>query len=79
METRAIRLGVGAVIFRANEVLLIRRGKPPFEGAWSIPGGAPHFGETLEAATLREVREETGVAAEIRGFLGVYEFLPGAD
>lgn len=77
MGVQDIRLGVGAVIFRGDDVLLIRRGKPPLEGAWSIPGGAPHFGETLVTAALREVREETGVEAAIGGFLGVYEFLPG--
>ena len=71
-----ISLGVGAVVFRGDEVLLIERGKPPFLGAWSIPGGAPHFGEALEDAVLRELREETAIEARIAAFLGVYEFLP---
>lgn len=74
-----IALGVGAVIFRGGDVLLIRRGKPPFLGAWSIPGGAPRFGEALEAAALREIAEETGVAARLDSFLGVFEFLPGTS
>lgn len=72
----AIQLGVGAVIFRGPEILLIKRGKPPFLGAWSIPGGRAHFGESLEDATLREIREETAIEARLDGFLGVYEFLP---
>ena len=76
---RSIQLGVGAVIFRGSDVLLIRRAKPPFLGAWSIPGGKPVYGETLEAATLRELREETGVEARLDGFLGVFEFLPGTS
>jgi 8-oxo-dGTP diphosphatase len=71
-----ISIGVGAVVFRGDDVLLIKRGKPPFLGAWSIPGGRPEFGEALEAATLREIREETAIEARISGFLGVYEFLP---
>lgn len=71
-----IRLGVGAVIFRGGNVLLVRRGKPPFLGAWSIPGGAPEFGEALEAAARREIVEETGITARLEGFLGVYEFMP---
>ena len=71
-----IRAGVGAVVFKGPEILLIRRGKPPFKGHWSIPGGGIHYGERLEDAVHREVREETGVTIEILGFLKVYEFLP---
>jgi len=51
---------VGAVVFRGHEVLLIRRGKPPRQGQWSIPGGRVEWGETLCEAVRREVREETG-------------------
>jgi ADP-ribose pyrophosphatase YjhB (NUDIX family) len=55
-------VGVGAVVFRANEVLLIRRGKAPRRGDWSIPGGMQELGETVFAAAAREVLEETAVA-----------------
>lgn len=75
-KAQTIQLGVGAVIFKGADVLLIKRGKPPFLGAWSIPGGRPHFGEAIEAAILREIREETAIEARLDGFLGVYEFLP---
>lgn len=53
--------GVGAVVWRNGQVLLIRRGKPPRLGQWSLPGGAQRLGETLAAAVAREVREETGL------------------
>lgn len=54
-------VGVGAVIWRGDRVLLIRRGKAPRAGQWSLPGGAQHLGETLREAITREVREETGL------------------
>ena len=75
-EENAIRIGVGAVVFRGEDVLLVRRGKPPFQGAWSIPGGGLHHGERIEAAVLREVAEETGVRIRLTSLLGVYEALP---
>lgn len=53
--------GVGAVVWRDGRILLIRRGKPPRSGQWSLPGGAQRLGETLAAAAAREVREETGL------------------
>ena len=58
-------VGVGIVIFKASQVLLIRRGKPPGEGGWSLPGGAQELGETVYEAARREVREETGLEVEI--------------
>ncbi len=54
-------VGVGAVVFRDNQVLLIRRGKAPRRGDWSIPGGMQELGETVFAAAAREVLEETAV------------------
>jgi ADP-ribose pyrophosphatase YjhB (NUDIX family) len=55
-------VGVGAVVWRGRQVLLIRRGKPPRLGQWSLPGGALHLGEKLAEGVEREVREETGLA-----------------
>ena len=66
-------VGVGAVIVHANRVLLIRRGQPPLLGEWSLPGGVLECGETLRQATIREAREETGLAVEVGEMLGVYE------
>ena len=54
-------VGVGAVVFRDDRVLLIKRGKPPRMGDWSLPGGMQEIGETVFEAAAREVREETGV------------------
>ncbi len=54
-------VGVGAVVFNADCVLLVRRAKAPLAGEWSLPGGAVELGETLEEAIVREVAEETGL------------------
>ncbi len=54
-------VGVGAVVFRNDEVLLVQRGREPAYGLWSLPGGLVKVGESLEAAVRREVLEETGV------------------
>ncbi len=55
-------VGVGTVVWRDDRVLLIRRGRPPRAGQWSLPGGAQRLGETLREAAVREVREETDLA-----------------
>jgi ADP-ribose pyrophosphatase YjhB (NUDIX family) len=57
-------VGVGAVIFQDERVLLVQRGHAPMQGEWSLPGGALEVGETLEEGVRREVLEETGLAVE---------------
>jgi ADP-ribose pyrophosphatase YjhB (NUDIX family) len=57
----APRVGIGIVLLRGEEVLLVKRGKPPGKGAWSLPGGGQELGETAEETARRELREETGL------------------
>ena len=64
---------VGVVVLRGEEVLLVRRGTPPRLGQWSLPGGRIEFGETVEAAAIRELTEETGVVAELLGLIEVVD------
>jgi 8-oxo-dGTP diphosphatase len=66
------RLAVGAVVFKDQQVLLVRRGHPPGQGQWAIPGGSVHLGETLQQAAEREVLEETAVT--IRARQPIYTF-----
>jgi 8-oxo-dGTP diphosphatase len=66
---------VGVVCLRGDEVLLIRRGTPPRQGEWSLPGGRIEPGERAMDAALREVREETGIEAEITGLIDVVDGL----
>jgi 8-oxo-dGTP diphosphatase len=63
-------VGIGVVLLHQDQVLLIRRGRPPGEGEWSLPGGAQHVGETAEAAARRELREECGLEAGPLALLG---------
>lgn len=64
---------VGVVCLRGDSVLLIRRGTPPRLGEWSLPGGRIEPGERAVDAALRELREETGVEAEITGLIDVVD------
>jgi len=64
---------VGVVCFRDDQVLLIRRGTPPKQGEWSLPGGRIEPGEPVRVAALRELLEETGVQARLLGLVDVVD------
>jgi len=74
---------VGVVCLLGEEVLLIKRGTPPRLGQWSVPGGRLEWGETLQDAALRELKEETGVDADLLGLIdvidGVFPARPGGE
>jgi 8-oxo-dGTP diphosphatase len=59
-------IGVGALIIKDQTVLLARRGSPPNQGQWSIPGGLVELGEPLKEAAEREVLEETGLVVKAK-------------
>ncbi len=66
-------LTVDCVVFDKDErLLLIRRRNPPFQGEYALPGGFVDIGETVEAAALRELKEETGLSCKIENLVGVY-------
>jgi len=65
-------LTVDAIILVDGKLLLIQRGQDPFKGSYALPGGFVEYGESVEEAVEREVKEETGLDAEVRELVGVY-------
>ena len=72
-------VSVGAVIVDGGRVLLIKRGQPPLQGRWSLPGGVVEIGETLQAALAREVREETGLEIDVGPVVEVLDRIERED
>jgi ADP-ribose pyrophosphatase YjhB (NUDIX family) len=66
-------VGVGAVIVRDGQVLIVKRKYDPLAGQWSIPGGAVELGETLEGSIAREMLEETGLVIEVGPVIEVFD------
>jgi len=77
MSPRA-EVAVGAIVCRGDELLLVRRGRAPAVGEWSVPGGRLEPGERLSEAVVRELREETGLDADCGALVGIAERL-GAE
>lgn len=71
-------LAVDAVILFQKGIVLIKRENPPYQGCFALPGGFVEIGETVEEAAAREAREETGLAIDLLGLVGVYSD-PGRD
>jgi len=77
-EKKGIRtplLAADAVILFEGGVVLIQRDRPPYAGCYALPGGFVEIGEGVEAAVIREAREEIGLEIELLGLVGVYSDL----
>lgn len=72
-------VGVGVVVLRNNSLLLVRRGRPPLQGRWSLPGGLLELGEAGAEAAAREVAEETGLHVAVGPLLTVVERIDRDD
>ncbi len=71
-------LTVDAIVYREDKILMVKRKNPPFEGAWALPGGFVEYGERVEDALIRELKEETGLEAVEPRLFNVYSD-PGRD
>ena len=72
-----MRRGASVIALRREAVLMVERGKPPFEGLWSFPGGRVEAGETGEAAARRELAEEA--THELGDLIALGAFHPAAS
>lgn len=68
-------IAVGVVVVKKDEILLIKRSKPPKPDSWSIPGGAQELGETIRQAAIREVFEETAITIGEPQFLDIIDYM----
>jgi 8-oxo-dGTP diphosphatase len=78
MPSQQITLAVGAIVIRDDALLMVRRGREPNQGLWSIPGGRVEPGEYLSDAVKREVKEETALDVQVGELVGILE-VPGDD
>ena len=66
-------VGVGGVVIEGEQVLLVRRARPPLQGQWSLPGGLVEVGEKLADAVRREILEETGLRVRVERMVEVLD------
>ncbi len=71
-KLRAPLLAVDGIVLLGGKLVAIRRRYDPFRGQFAIPGGLVEYGESLEEAVVREVREETGLETKVTSLVGVY-------
>ena len=79
MPAERVTLAVGAIVIRDGTLLMVKRGREPAKGLWSIPGGRVEPGEYLADAVKREVREETGLEVEVGELIGILEVVGDDD
>ena len=72
-ERKRPLLGVSVCLSNNEGILLVRRGKAPYRGLWSLPGGGVDFGENLQTAARRELLEETGLGIADLDFATLHE------
>jgi ADP-ribose pyrophosphatase len=75
MTTKQPVIGIGAVVIHEGRVLLVKRANPPKQGLWCIPGGKVEFGESLQQAAEREIKEETGVVIKAKAPVYVFDLI----
>lgn len=69
------RLGVGILVLQEDRFVLVKRGRPPAQGKWTLPGGLVRVGETVKQAAERELLEECNITARLRDDLRVFEYI----
>jgi len=75
----AYSLGVGGLVVKDRQILLVKRNQEPGLGRWTIPGGYAEQSETFDLAAVREVQEETGVYTRVLGLVAVRDQVRAAD